>query len=97
VGNTAAAPYTMMNDVKLVDLLGIVRRLQSTEGTSATNFLALVLNQAWTSSPSRVRMQGFRPCIIKSLARSTYLFICGWATTTQSARMLMSSQKSKNF
>jgi hypothetical protein len=52
VGNTASALYTMKNGVKLVDLLGIVRKFQSTEGTSATHFPAQVLSQAWTSSPS---------------------------------------------
>jgi hypothetical protein len=45
-------PYTLKNGVKLVDLLGIVCKLQSIEGTSMAHFLALVLSQAWTSSPS---------------------------------------------
>jgi hypothetical protein len=39
VGNTASAPYTIKNGVKLVDLLGVVRRLQSTEGSSAAPLL----------------------------------------------------------
>jgi hypothetical protein len=52
VGNTASAPYTMKNGVKLVDLLGIVRKFQRIEGTSATHFPAQVLSQEWTSSPS---------------------------------------------
>jgi hypothetical protein len=44
--------YTIKNSVKLVDLLGVVRKLQSIEGTLATNFLALVLSWAWTFWPS---------------------------------------------
>jgi hypothetical protein len=48
----ASALYTMKKGVKLVDLFDVVRRLQNTEGTSATHFLALVLSRAWTSSPS---------------------------------------------
>jgi hypothetical protein len=32
------------NSVKLVDLLSIVHRLQSTEGTSVAHFIALVLS-----------------------------------------------------
>jgi hypothetical protein len=52
VGNTASAPYTMKNSMKLVDLLGIVRQLQSTEGTLAAYFPALVLRWVRRSSPS---------------------------------------------
>jgi hypothetical protein len=77
VGNTSATPYTMKNRLKLFDLLVIVRKLQSTEGTSAAHFPTLVLSQVCTSSPSKVRMRGFRPCIIRPLACSTCLFICG--------------------
>jgi hypothetical protein len=40
------------NGVKLLDLLGVVRKLQSTEGTSAAHFSTLVLSQAKTSWPS---------------------------------------------
>jgi hypothetical protein len=50
----AFTPYTMKNDVKFVGLLGIVRRLQNTEGTLIAHFPAFVLSQAWTSSPSWV-------------------------------------------
>jgi hypothetical protein len=44
-------PYTIKNGVKLVDLLGIVRKLQSTMGTSVNHFLALVLSWMWMSWP----------------------------------------------
>jgi hypothetical protein len=63
-----SAPYTMKKGVKLVDLLDVVHMIQSTEGTSTTHFLTLVLSQAWTSSPSWVRMRGFRPRSIMPLA-----------------------------
>jgi hypothetical protein len=85
-GSTASEPYTIKNDVKLVDLLGVVRTLQSTEGTSAAHFLALVLSRAWTSSPSWVRMRGFGPYNIRPFVRR-------WVTAAQSTRMLLSSQK----
>jgi hypothetical protein len=42
----------MKNNVKLVDLLGVAHRLQSTEGTSMAHFSTLVLRWVWTSSPS---------------------------------------------
>jgi hypothetical protein len=38
VGSTTSAPYTMKNGVKPFDLLGVIRKLQSTEGISATHF-----------------------------------------------------------
>jgi hypothetical protein len=38
--------------VKLVDLLGIVHMIYSTEGTLEAHFPALVLSQAWTFEPS---------------------------------------------
>jgi hypothetical protein len=38
--------------VKLVDLLGLVHMIYSTEGTLEAHFPALVLCQAWTSEPS---------------------------------------------
>jgi hypothetical protein len=44
-------PYTITSGVKLVDLLVVVHRLQSTEETSVAHFLTLVLSRAWTSSP----------------------------------------------
>jgi hypothetical protein len=87
----------MKNWVKLVDPLGVIHRLQSTEGTSAAHFPAQVLSQAWMSWPSWLRMQGFRPYGIMSLARSTYPFVRGWVTAAQSTWMLLSSQKSRNF
>jgi hypothetical protein len=37
-------PYTINNGVNLVDLLGIVHWLQSTEGTLKGHFSALVLS-----------------------------------------------------
>jgi hypothetical protein len=86
----ASEPYTIKNGVKLVDLLVIVRRLQSTEGTSVAHFLTQVLNRVWTSWPSLVRMSGFRPCRIRS-------FVRGWETAAQSTQMLLSSQKSRNL
>jgi hypothetical protein len=97
VGNMASAPHTMKNGVMFVDLLGVVRRLQSTEGTSAAHFLTRALSRAWTSSPSWVRMWGFRPSDMMLLARSTCPFVRGWATATQSTRILLSLQKSRNF
>jgi hypothetical protein len=57
--------------VKLVDLLGIVCRLQNIEETLAAHFLALVLSRVWMSWPSWVRMWGFRPCSIRPFACST--------------------------
>jgi hypothetical protein len=77
--------------------LGVIRKIQSTEGTSAAHFSTLVLSQASTSSPSWVRMQGFRPCSIRPLVHLTYPFMRGWATTAESTWMLLSLQKSKNF
>jgi hypothetical protein len=87
----------MKKGVKFVDLLGIVCKLQSTEGTLDAHFLSQVVSQAWISSPSWVMMQGFRPYSIMPLACSTCLFVRGWAIAAQSMRMLLSSQKSKNF
>jgi hypothetical protein len=70
----------MKNDMKLVDLFGVVRKLQSTEGTSTAHFPTLVLSRVWMSSPSWERMWGFRPYSIKLLACSTCPFMCGLAT-----------------
>ena len=36
-GNTASAPYTIKNGVYSVDLLGVVRKLYSTDGSSSTH------------------------------------------------------------
>jgi hypothetical protein len=80
----ASEPYTIKNGVKLVDLLGIVCRLHSTEGTSAAHLPAVVLNRAWTSSLSLLRMWGLRHCSISLLACSTCPVVHGWATTAQS-------------
>jgi hypothetical protein len=44
VGTKTSDPYTIKNGVKLVDLLGIVWRLQSNERTSAAHFPALGLS-----------------------------------------------------
>jgi hypothetical protein len=41
-----STPYTMKSGVKLVDLLGVVHRLQSTKGTLAAHFPAMVLSRA---------------------------------------------------
>jgi hypothetical protein len=45
---TRIAARTRGQGVKLVDLLGIIRRLQCTEGTSAVHFSAQVQSWAWT-------------------------------------------------
>jgi hypothetical protein len=77
VGSISSAPYTKKKGVKPIDLLGVVRKLHSTEGTSAVHFPAWVLSQALSFSLSRVRIRGFRPCNIIPLALSTYPFVCG--------------------
>jgi hypothetical protein len=48
----ASASYTIKNGVKLVDLLGIVRKLQNIKRTSVADFPALVLSWAKTSWPT---------------------------------------------
>jgi hypothetical protein len=37
------------------------------------------------------------PHSIMALVHSTHPFVCGWATAAQPTRMLLSSQKSRNF
>jgi hypothetical protein len=37
-------PHTIKNGVKLVELLDVIRKLQSIEGTSAAHFPTLVLS-----------------------------------------------------
>jgi hypothetical protein len=57
VGNTTSAPYTMKKGLKFVDLLGVVRKLQSTEGTSTVHFPARVLSYlVFMPKPSTHRM-----------------------------------------
>jgi hypothetical protein len=41
-----STPYSIKKGVKFVDLLGVICKLQSTEGTSVTHFSARVLSQA---------------------------------------------------
>jgi hypothetical protein len=84
MGNIASESYSIKKCVQLVDLLGVVCKLLTTEGTSVAHFSSLVLSQAWTSSPSWVRMQGFKPCSIRPLACSTCPFVHGWATAALS-------------
>jgi hypothetical protein len=48
----ASTPYTIKDGVKLVDLLGIVRKLQNTKRTSVAHFPALVLSRAKTPWPT---------------------------------------------
>jgi hypothetical protein len=96
-GNTASALYTMKKGVKLVDMLGMVHKLHSTEGTSAAHSPALALSRTCTISPSWVRICGFRPCSIMLLVCLTFPFVRGWATVAESMRMLLLSQKSRTF
>jgi hypothetical protein len=48
----ASTSYTIKDGVKLVDLLGIVRKLQNTKRTSVAHFPALVLSRAKTPWPT---------------------------------------------
>jgi hypothetical protein len=63
--------------VKLVGWLGIVCKLQSTEGASAAHLMTLVLSQVKISRSSWVRMRDFRPCSIIPFARLTCPFVQG--------------------
>jgi hypothetical protein len=75
--------------VKPVAWLGIVLRLQTTEGSSFIHRLPNLLRS--------LQILGFSPCKIIPLARSTCPFVIGCATAAQSTRMWWSLQKSRNF
>ena len=75
---TASAPYTRKKGVKSVDLLGVVRRLQRTAGSSSQQ-------PAKRSRGSTSR--GLMPDRMRLFARSTWPFDCRWATDAKSRQM----------
>src|SRR6185437_15793287 len=77
------------NGVKPVALLGVVLRLQMTEGSSVSHLRLNLL--------ILLKILGFSPWRIMPLARSTCSFVCGCATADQSTHMWKLSQNAKNF
>ena len=69
--------------------LGVVLRLQSTAGSSATQRALNLFN--------RLKILGLRPYRSMPFARSTCPFVRGCTTTAQSTRMCCSSQNRMNF
>ena len=72
-----------------VALLGVVRRLHKTAGSSAAHFPPKFLS-LWN-------ILGLIPCRIIPLALSTCPFVHGWLTAAQSTRISFWSQKLRNF
>ena len=75
--------------MKPVALLGVVLRLQITEGSSVSHL--------WLNLFSLLKILGLRPWRIMPLTRSTCPFVCGCTTADQSTRMWYLSQNAKNF
>ena len=72
-----------------VALLGVVLRLQITEGNSVSHLRPNLF--------SLLKILGLRPCRIMPLPCSTWAFVCGCATADQSTHMWKSLQNFKNF
>jgi hypothetical protein len=75
--------------VNLVALLGVVLRLQMTDGSSWIHFQPDLFSLS--------KILGLRPCKIKSFAHSTWPLVCRCARAAQSTRMCWLSQNSSNL